>query len=426
MASENIKQRGNVWHFNMRVPAEYAHLHNEPHVRFSLKTRDRLDALNKAEEARERFLSLWQAQEVGIEKNSLEQFEAIVKHCRSLGFQYKPFGELSDRELEDRLIATEGAPRESAIAATGIAGDVSEKSSALFDLFKSARAADIANKSDDQMRVWKNPFIRALDLFHEINEVKPIDDISRHDALAVHTHLVERLTAGEIGASSANRIMTSLSSMWSTYARRAQLDRPNPFRELHIKERKKKTRPPVPEEFIKLALRPGTLDKLNPECRAILLTVINTGCRPSEVIGLQRQHIHLSCNIPHIQIKPDGRELKTDQSERDIPLIGIALEAMRCYPNGFSEKYREKPTNATANINKFLKNNDLVPRHPDDPKKFMTCYSFRHSFRDRLTAAEVQDSIARDFMGHRQSGEKYGEGASLEHKARILEPISFY
>jgi integrase len=219
--------------------------------------------------------------------------------------------------------------------------------------------------------------------------------------------------------------MTSLSSMWSSYAKRAQWEQPNPFRGLHFKEKKQQTRPPVPEEFVRLALQPGALDGLNDECRAILLTAINTGCRPSEIIGLESQHICLSNNTPHIQIKPDNRELKTDDSERDIPLIGIALEAMRSFPDGF-ERYREKPLNATENINKFLRNNDLVPAHPDHKGRFLTCYSYRHSFQDRLTAAEVPERIARDLMGHRLKGERYGDGASLDHKATILKPISYF
>jgi integrase len=90
---------------------------------------------------------------------------------------------------------------------------------------------------------------------------------------------------------------------------------------------------------------------------------------------------------------------------------------MRQYPEGFA-RYRETPTNATATINKFLKARKLVPAG-------CTCYGFRHSFQDRLTGADVQERMARDLMGHRLQGERYGEGATLTHKARILEPISF-
>lgn len=423
--AESILKRGNVWQFFMRVPVEYAAIDKRTFIKFSLKTSDKSEALRRSAEARERLFTLWQAQSLGHETVSVEKFEAIVKHCQALGFQYKPLGALSDEEIVKRVVQTEAMPEESAIAAVGVARQPTDSSKNMFELFEKTRAVENANKSKHQLRVWKNPFLRALELFHQVNEEKPIEDISRNDALAVHSHLSERLLAKEIGASSANRIMTSLSSMWNSYAKRAQLDAQNPFRNLHIKEKKKTVRPPVPEDYIKRALKPGALDNLNSQCRAILLTVINTGCRPSEIIGLEAQHIHLAANIPYIQIKPDGRDLKTDDSERDVPLLGVALEAMRAHPQGFPE-YRDRPLSATANINKFIKNNKLVPCHPDDEKKSLTCYSYRHSFQDRLTAAEVPERIARDLMGHRLKGERYGDGASLEHKARILEAISFF
>jgi len=416
MESENVFRRGGVWQFRMRVPKEFAHLDKRTFVKFSLKTHDRVEALVKATEAKERFLSLWMAQSCG-QSTGLDSFEQIVRHCRSLGFSYKPLEDLTDEEFMARAMATLDAPPESAIAALGLADDPSDTTASLMEFFEDARRAENSNKSDFQMEKWRAPFLRAIELFNATNGIKPVKDVCRADAIAVHSKLLDRIEAAEIGASSANRIMGSLSSMWSTYAKRSQWEQPNPFRGLHIKERRKQLRPPVPDEFVRQIVKPGALDGMNGECKAILLTLINTGCRPSEVIGLRKEHIHLQHNNPHIQIKPEGRDLKTSESERDMPLIGVALEAMRQYPDGFA-RYRETPTNATATINKFLKARKLVPAG-------CTCYGFRHSFQDRLTSSDVQERMARDLMGHRLQGERYGEGATLEHKARILDPISF-
>nr|WP_299933777.1 tyrosine-type recombinase/integrase [uncultured Pelagimonas sp.] len=369
------------------------------------------------------MLSLWMAQDLGQEQNSLQQYERIVEHCRTLGFTYKPLSDLSDGDLVARLIATEGQPVTSAKAALGVVEKPRDITSMMFDLYREANEDKVLKKSEHQLRVWKNPFIRAQNIFIDLAGDVPIEAISRADGLALRASLLERVKSGELAANSANRITTCLSAMWNVYAKRAQITAPNPFGSLNIKEDKKNVRSPIPEEYILLMLKPGALDRLNPECRAIVHTLINTGCRPSEVIGIQPQNIRLDSNIPHIQIRPDGRDLKTQDSERDIPLCGVALEAMRQFPSGFA-RYADRPTTATANINKFLKNNELVPADPHRPGKFLTVYSLRHSFQDRLTGAEVPERIARDLMGHKLEGERYGGGANLEHTARILAGIS--
>lgn len=38
---------------------------------------------------------------------------------------------------------------------------------------------------------------------------------------------------------------------------------------------------------------------------------------------------------------PEGRAVKTDQSKREIPLVGVVLMAMRVQPDGFP-RYRDK------------------------------------------------------------------------------------
>ena len=49
-------------------------------------------------------------------------------------------------------------------------------------------------------------------------------------------------------------------------------------------------------------------------------------------------------------ILPEGRWLKTDDSEREIPLVGVALAAMRLRPEGFPQ-YRDKSSTLSATLN---------------------------------------------------------------------------
>ena len=69
--------------------------------------------------------------------------------------------------------------------------------------------------------------------------------------------------------------------------------------------------------------------------------------------------IRLDHKIPHIKIEPrddpdDPREIKTEASIREVPLVGVALAVMRKFPNGFPN-YIDKEPNLSANLNRLLK-----------------------------------------------------------------------
>ena len=111
-------------------------------------------------------------------------------------------------------------------------------------------------------------------------------------------------------------------------------------------------------------------------------------------------------------------EMKTDQSRRDIPPVGVALMAMRERPDGFP-RYRDKPDSLSVLVNKALETRGLRPEAGQSP------YSLRHTFEDRLTAADAPDKIIASLMGHKWSRPRYGVGPSLEHKRDWLNRIAF-
>ncbi|MEL7525047.1 MAG: tyrosine-type recombinase/integrase [Pseudomonadota bacterium] len=162
----------------------------------------------------------------------------------------------------------------------------------------------------------------------------------------------------------------------------------------------------------------GTLDELNPQARAILWVVAELGLRPSEAANLRASKIFLETNIPFIRIKGDDRELKTFDSERDIPLIGLAALAVRQHPDGFPA-YRDNEDMLLNTVNKYLKCRGLRPTAED------AFHSLQHTFVDRLTAVDPPDKIIASLMGHAFDRPKYGEGPSLDQKLRWLMKISF-
>ncbi len=199
-----------------------------------------------------------------------------------------------------------------------------------------------------------------------------------------------------------------------------------PFGKLTIKATGKGQRRPFSDRWIReVLLKPGALDGLNRQARTIVLMCINTGARPSEIAGLMTHHIHLAGAVPYIEIVPEGRQLKNAPSARRIPLVGVSLDAAKAYMQDAPEGDKVFPAyfgkdKLSAVVNKFLRENGLLesPRH--------TLYGLRHSFEDRMTAAEPAwpERMKADLFGHALARQRYGDGASLEHVHRRLSEIA--
>jgi integrase len=156
---------------------------------------------------------------------------------------------------------------------------------------------------------------------------------------------------------------------------------------------------------------------LNDEARDVVYVIMETGARPSEIINLSKHRIMLDGIIPHIRIKAEGRLLKTEHSERDVPLVGMALDAMRRHPDGFP-RYFDKGSNLSATLMKHFKKHKLLPSEKH------TVYSFRHSFKDRLKAVEAPEELIDEMMGHTIDKPKYGDGYGLKLKLKYLQAIA--
>jgi len=127
------------------------------------------------------------------------------------------------------------------------------------------------------------------------------------------------------------------------------------FRGLRPLGQAERSRVPFETEFIQQKLlAAGPLDELNDGARYVLYVVAETGMRLREVVNLQEDAIRLEAKIPYVKIQADGRKLKTEDSEREILLIGIALAAMKLRPQGFP-LYRDKSASLSTTVNKFLR-----------------------------------------------------------------------
>jgi integrase len=407
-----------------RVPRRYANVERRREIWLSLHT-DSLDEANRrAAAAWEEQIEGWEARRRGDTRDAEARFEAARELARRRGFRYIPADQVAKLPLEDLLQRVEAAtdrrghpiPQE-ADALLGAVPQPEITVSRARDLFWGLTSDRLQGKTRDQIRIWRNPRIKAVAFFIEIIGDKPLRDITGDDMLEYRAALWNRVANGEIKAASANTEMQLFSNILRTVNRMKRLGLALPLNDLTFKEGAKRTRPPFSEDWIKdRLLAPGALDGLNTQARCILLGMVNTGFRPSEGQALQPEDIRLDANIPHIHIHGQKRPLKTAHSERIIPLSGVSLEAFRECPNGFP-RYFDK-TGLTATLNKFLTTHGLreTPDH--------SVYSLRHSFEDRLLDRDVDERIRRDLMGHALKRERYGKGASLEKMAAVVKSIA--
>ena len=148
-----------------------------------------------------------------------------------------------------------------------------------------------------------------------------------------------------------------------------------------------------------------------------------TGCRLAEIVGLELDDIDMTDEVIHI--RPNRiRRLKTANSNRTLPLLGYAKEAMllalqhgddHCLYPRYLKDGTCRATHASNALGKWLK------------KDFgLTAHSLRHTFRDRLRASgcplELIDQIG-GWSSVNTIGSKYGRGYELDAVRDQLEAI---
>jgi len=147
----------------------------------------------------------------------------------------------------------------------------------------------------------------------------------------------------------------------------------------------------------------------------LMALISDTGMRLAEAAGLHINDIHLDEKIPYVDIRPyPWRRLKTNSSQRQIPLVGASLWAAKrvkvnassyfAFPR-YTDEEKCNANSASNSLNKWIQTN-----FRDD----IVIHGFRHAFRDRLRAVQCPSDMI-DQIGGWTSGkisEGYGEGYS--------------
>lgn len=419
--------RGGVWQYRRRVPVDLAELDTRGEIRISTHQRDRAAAVVVAARIDAETEAHWRALSEAASRGQApsgqaDRYVAAVKLARSMGLAYRPAADLAAGPLADilaRLAILESKGGAGTVAAA-VLGGVDKprlKLSELFATFEGLAADRLIGKSAGQVRKWRNPRARAVANAIGVLGDKALADLTRDDALDFRAWWIDRVRDEGYDQGSANKDLGYLAGMMAAIDEAWRLGLALPFQGVRVSGEKHNPRVPYDADFVRASfLAPGALASLNAECRAVVVMVAATGLRPSEIVGLTPERIVLDAAIPHVQVRPDGRQLKSDNAERDMPLVGRALEVMREHAQGFP-RYREIPDTLSATANKALGAAGLRPTQGH------TVYSLRHTFKDRLIAIHAPERVQDALMGHAVQGMKYGAGPSLAQRVEWLAKV---
>jgi hypothetical protein len=428
---EYLTQRNGHWQFVRRVPLEFSKLDKRVIIKHSTgvsvaKDRRGLKAGKVADTMNRDLESYWFGLVEGKAQEAADIYVEARRRAKVLGFDYIEIGQLTSRStlevlqrleklVDNGLVEDKGARA----ALLGTEKKPSVRLSEVFPEFEHQTRLDVRDMSPNQLKRWKNGYILAITDFIDVVGDKGLDNLTHSDIRDYVEWLEGRVEEGELVAKSANKLIGQNSKMLKAINLKLRLGLPDFFAGQRLQGGKYVQRPSFPIDFVQNnILADGALMGLNEKARRVLLLMADTGLRLTEAANLNKGTIHLDCDIPYIEVLPDGRRVKTEDSIRQIPLVGTALAAMKLQPQGFP-RYVDKGASLSALVNKYLLEKGLRPtlKH--------SAYSLRHTFKDRLTAAKCQDSMIESLMGNSDDHPKYGAGPALDLKLEVLQAISF-
>ena len=242
---------------------------------------------------------------------------------------------------------------------------------------------------------------------------KPLGNYSRSDALRFRDWLVDRGLSG----SSVTRNFSYIKAVFNFAVSEYALDLKNPFIGVyHDRSSGVIKRKPIP--ISDLLIIQAECRNIDDDLRWLIALLSDTGMRLAVGAGLLKSDIRLDAKRPFVRIqKHPWRNLKTNASERDVPLLGASLWATQRLLEADNDtafafqRYNQTSTtaanSASAALNKWMK--AYVPQG-------CTLHSFRHSMRDRLRAVQCPADIIDQIGGWATEGvgQNYGNGHKLD------------
>ena len=287
-----------------------------------------------------------------------------------------------------------------------------------------ARDNYVKLKGEGKDHVFERTVDRNVNYFIESVGNRDLTEYTSTDGAKFRDFLLNK----GLAVSSIKRIFSSLGPMIKLMIQEHGLNASSPLTGTYMPSGgKKDKRQPIPFSTIR-KIQSICID-MDDDLRWIVALISDTGMRLAEACGLEVSDVVLDDPTPHITIQPNSsRRLKTDASERIVPLVGASLWAAKqaslvsesiggqfLFPR-YTKEGKCNANSASAALNKWMKN------YVDEG---CVIHSFRHSMRDRLRAVECPSDIVDQIGGWTRSsvGENYGSGYPLPVLHKWLQMI---
>ena len=275
----------------------------------------------------------------------------------------------------------------------------------------------------DKLRAYTERVINSL--IDEIGD-KKIIDLDRADAAKFRDAIRARNKT-----TTARRNISAITAVLTSCYIELEIEKSSPFKSVKIKNEGH-------DAVKRVSFTPAELKTLKREIEAnpddqrqLVGLILDTGMRLSEAVGLSLGDIHLDAKVPYVSVdcEPErDRTLKTENSIREVPLVGVALwaaqrivaEATKGQKYAFPRYCSDaglKSDSASATGNKWIKKQIGATK---------TFHCFRHTMNDRLKEVECPEPIIEAICGWKKDGmvAHYGQGYSLAKKQDYLLKVA--
>jgi hypothetical protein len=261
---------------------EFAHLDERGVIKHSTKVRVLQDrtgrrAARVASKLNDELEFYWKSLADGHSKPDLSRYDGARRRARSLGFEYIENPQLLMLPPEQRLdrletLVARGATND-AVARAALLGTVKRPAfpvSKLFEEYEAMTKDEVKDFSPNQLRVWRNSRMRAVENFVSVVDDKPVNELTVDDAIDYAEWWRDRVINDDVAVKSANKDIGQLSRMLKEVSIRRRLNIPEIFKGLRLRGQTERSRMPFETEFIQ--------HKLMPRARSMLSTRMRVTC----------------------------------------------------------------------------------------------------------------------------------------------------
>lgn len=433
LESKYLTTRNGIYQLRIRIPEDVRHHYPKKktgQIRESLKTSDLVEATRACHRRVQALKAYWRKLRTG--KVAAEEVDdaaiEFLKRFREAPGSAKDWEKTDaqpDRLIEEFQYASGGSEHGRVIVEdlppverrahdlfTG-AKVVERRFRDAIDLYDYYKGAPTAHEKRNRENILETLFEIAGDL--------PLSGYSRDDI----NRLIKHLSDQGNKSATIRRKVNRLKSVYSLALKEYEINQSDIFSRLQIPNDGEDQHERQPLTRSELETVTADCLAMDDQMRWAVSIAADTGMRLAEVIGLKKEDLHTDASVPHVDVKPNAvRSLKTKASERQIPLVGVALWAARrakaetrgefAFPR-YTDDQECKSTYASNAISKWMK-----PRAAGK-----TAHCLRHTFRDRLRNVGCPSDVIDQLGGWRKQsvGQSYGRGYSLEYLMPWMEKI---